>query len=117
MRQRRSTIPTPGGEHDRAAAPAPRALGGLTIVLPCLDDAAETCADAVRDATAAAARCALAHEIVIVDDGSADDSVAIAGGLAARDPRVRLVVHAGRTRLRRDAARRASPRPGCRGCC
>ncbi len=94
MRQRRSTIPTPGGERDRAAAPAPRALSGLTVVLACHDDAARL-PDAVRDATAAAARCALVHEVVIVDDGSADDSVAIAGAIAARDPRVRLVVRAG----------------------
>jgi glycosyltransferase involved in cell wall biosynthesis len=94
MRQRRSTISTPGGERDRAAAGAPQALGGLTVVLACHDDAARL-PEAVRDATAAAARCALAHEVVIVDDGSADDSVAIAGGIAVRDPRVRLVVRAG----------------------
>jgi len=92
MRPRPSTIP--GGERDRPAALAPQALGGLTVVLACHDDAARL-PEAVRDATAAAARCARAHEIVIVDDGSADDSVALAGALAARDPRVRLVVRAG----------------------
>jgi glycosyltransferase involved in cell wall biosynthesis len=69
------------------------ALDGLTIVLPCLDEA-ENLPDAVRYATDAAERCAVAHEIVIVDDGSTDDSVAVAGRLAARDGRVRLVVHA-----------------------
>jgi len=94
MRQRCPTTPAPGGERDRTATCAPPALGGLTVVLACHDDAARL-PDAVRDATAAAARCALAHEIVIVDDGSADDSVAIAGAMAARDPRVRLVVRAG----------------------
>ena len=49
MRQRRSTIPTPGGERDRAAAPR-RALSGLTVVLACHDDAGRL-PDAVRDAT------------------------------------------------------------------
>ena len=69
------------------------ALSGLTIVLPCLDEA-ENLADAVGAATDAATRCAVTHEIVVVDDGSSDDTVAVAAGLAARDPRVRLIVHA-----------------------
>ena len=34
------------------------------------------------------------QEIVIVDDGSTDDTIAVAGELAARDGRVQLVVHA-----------------------
>jgi glycosyltransferase involved in cell wall biosynthesis len=72
---------------------APNALTGLTVVLACLDEA-ENLPDAVRHATAAAERCAVAHEIVVVDDGSADQTVAVAGAIAARDPRVRLVVHA-----------------------
>jgi glycosyltransferase involved in cell wall biosynthesis len=67
-------------------------LSGLTIVLPCLNEA-ENLPDAVRYATDAAERCARAHEIVIVDDGSRDDTVAVAGRLAAVDPRVRLIVH------------------------
>jgi glycosyltransferase involved in cell wall biosynthesis len=68
-------------------------LDGLTIVLPCFDEA-ENLPDAVRYATDAAERCAVKHEIVIVDDGSTDDTVAVAGRLAAQDARVRLVVHA-----------------------
>jgi glycosyltransferase involved in cell wall biosynthesis len=77
----------------RAAPLAPNALTGLTIVLACLDEA-ENLPDAVRYATEAAERCAVAHEIVVVDDGSADETVTVAGAIAARDPRVRLVVHA-----------------------
>jgi glycosyltransferase involved in cell wall biosynthesis len=73
--------------------PTPNALSGLTIVLPCLNEA-ENLPDAVRCATRAAERCALTHEIVVVDDGSTDETVAVAGELASRDPRVRLVVHA-----------------------
>ena len=78
----------------RAPSPARNALGGLTVVLACLDEA-ENLPDAVRHATQAAERCAVTHEIIIVDDGSADETVTVAGAIAARDSRVRLVVHAG----------------------
>jgi hypothetical protein len=71
---------------------SPNALTGLTIVLPCFDEA-ENVADAIRYATAAAERCAAAHEIVVVDDGSSDDTAAIAGRFVTADRRVRLVVH------------------------
>ena len=77
----------------RARFPAPGALSGLTIALVCVDEA-ENLPDAVRYATAAARRCAIAHEIVLVDDGSDDECVAVAGAIASRDPLVRLVVHA-----------------------
>jgi glycosyltransferase involved in cell wall biosynthesis len=67
-------------------------LRGLTIVLPCFDEASNL-RDAVRYATDAGERNAARHEIVIVDDGSSDDTVAVACELVVRDPRVRLVVH------------------------
>jgi glycosyltransferase involved in cell wall biosynthesis len=70
----------------------PPRLSGLTIVLPCLDEA-DNLRDAVRFAMDAAERCAWAHEIVIVDDGSTDATVAVASELVLRHPRVRLVVH------------------------
>jgi glycosyltransferase involved in cell wall biosynthesis len=73
--------------------PAPSALSGLTVVLPCFDEA-ENLPDAVALATDAAERYAVTHEIVVVDDGSSDDTLEVAAGLAARDPRIRLVVHA-----------------------
>jgi glycosyltransferase involved in cell wall biosynthesis len=74
-------------------ASSPNALRGLTVVLPCFDEA-ENLAEAVRLATQAAERYALMHEIVIVDDGSSDATGAVAAGLVAGDPRVRLIVHA-----------------------
>ena len=67
-------------------------MTSLSVVLPGLD--AAQLRDAVREATQAAAQCAARHEIVIVDDGRSDATIALAGALAARDPRVRLVVHA-----------------------
>jgi glycosyltransferase involved in cell wall biosynthesis len=75
------------------STPTAPLLPGLSIVLPCLDEA-ENLREVVRCSTAAAERCAVRHEIVIVDDGSSDDTIAIAGELAAHDPRVQLVVHA-----------------------
>jgi glycosyltransferase involved in cell wall biosynthesis len=70
----------------------PDALPGLTIVLPCFNEA-DNVADAIRYATAAAERCATAHEIIVVDDGSSDETAAIAGRFVNGDRRVRLVVH------------------------
>ena len=72
---------------------SPYALPGLTIVLPCFNEAANV-ADAIRMATTAAARCASDYEIVVVDDGSSDQTAAIAAGFADGDRHVRLVVHA-----------------------
>jgi glycosyltransferase involved in cell wall biosynthesis len=63
-------------------------------VLPCFDEA-ENLPDVVRYATEAAERCADTHEIIVVDDGSTDETVAVAGAMAARDARIRLIVHAG----------------------
>jgi glycosyltransferase involved in cell wall biosynthesis len=80
-----SDTPDPGGVETP--------LSGLTIVLPCFNEE-QNLRDAVRFATAAAERCARIHEIVIVDDGSSDETVAVASELVLRDPRVRLVVHA-----------------------
>lgn len=70
----------------------PARLSGLTIVLPCFDEA-ENLRDAVRFATEAAVRCARTHEIIIVDDGSTDETIDVASELVLRDPRVRLAVH------------------------
>src|SRR5437764_9899162 len=70
----------------------PNALPGLTIVLPCFNEA-DNVADAIRYAGAAAERCATDHEIVVVDDGSSDETAVIAARLAERDRRVRVIVH------------------------
>jgi glycosyl transferase family 2 len=67
-------------------------LTGLSIVLPCHDEEANV-AQAVREATRAAASAAERHEILVVDDGSADGTRRLAAALAADDPRVRVLVH------------------------
>lgn len=77
----------------RAMSAAASQLEGLTIVLPCLDEA-ENIATAIAQATTAATACAADHEIVVVDDGSHDDTARVVAGIVERDPRVRLLVHA-----------------------
>jgi glycosyltransferase involved in cell wall biosynthesis len=83
------TVPA-AREHPR---PLPPRLAGLTVVLPCFNEAGNVGA-AIAAATAAAERCAVAHQIVVVDDGSTDSTATVAAAMAARDARVQLVVHA-----------------------
>jgi glycosyltransferase involved in cell wall biosynthesis len=78
-------------------APAPPVrntglLAGVSIVLPCFNEEANV-ADAVRAATAAAWAHAAEFEVIVVDDGSTDDTAQIAARLAEADHRVRLLVH------------------------
>ena len=71
---------------------ASAALSSLSIVLPCFDEA-ENVVEAIRQADAAAGRFALDHEVIVVDDGSADDTRLLAEAVAARNPHVRVVAH------------------------
>ncbi|MEA2220158.1 MAG: hypothetical protein QOJ35_2784 [Solirubrobacteraceae bacterium] len=79
----------------RAPEPHVRSTGllaGVSIVLPCFNEAPNV-ADAVRAASGAAAAHAADFEVIVVDDGSSDDTARIAARLADADRRVRLVVH------------------------
>jgi glycosyltransferase involved in cell wall biosynthesis len=78
---------------DTAAETRAPLLPGLSIVLPCYDEEANV-ADAIRAAASAAAAVSAEYEIVVVDDGSADATSAVAAKFVERDPRVRLIVHA-----------------------
>jgi glycosyltransferase involved in cell wall biosynthesis len=77
---------------DGASRSAKARLPGLSIVLPCYDEEPNVAA-AVAEAQRAADRFAREHEVIVVDDGSSDDTRRIAEALAAADPRVRVVVH------------------------
>jgi glycosyltransferase involved in cell wall biosynthesis len=68
------------------------ALAQLSIILPCFNEAPNVAA-AVADAQRAAALHAQNHEVIVVDDGSSDQTGAIAARLAAADDRVRVVTH------------------------
>jgi glycosyltransferase involved in cell wall biosynthesis len=69
------------------------ALPSLSIVLPCFNEAPNVAA-AVAQARQAGERFAEHYEIVVVDDGSSDDTFAVASALAAKDVHVRVVAHA-----------------------
>ena len=75
---------------DGHAAP----LAGLSIVLPCFNEE-DNVVEAVRAAQLAGSRSALAHEVIVVDDGSSDRTRERALALAESDPTVRLIVHDG----------------------
>jgi len=64
----------------------------LSLVLPAYNEA-EAIGPAVVDADAALGRFADDYEILVVDDGSRDDTAAIVTGLARERSRVRLLKH------------------------
>ena len=61
----------------------------LSTVMPCYNEAATL--EAALERVLAADTLGMELEVVVVDDGSKDDSVAIAQSVAARDPRVRVL--------------------------
>src|SRR4051812_19561750 len=64
----------------------------LSLILPAYNEAAGI-AEAVAEADDALARFAGDYEILVVDDGSRDDTAAIAEAVARDRPRVRLLRH------------------------
>jgi glycosyltransferase involved in cell wall biosynthesis len=85
-------LPRPGAPVLPRARPAVPTLGGVSIVLPCLNEEANI-AGAIRDARAAAAPAAEDYEVIVVDDGSTDGTGRIAREFVDADPYVRLIVH------------------------
>jgi glycosyltransferase involved in cell wall biosynthesis len=67
-------------------------LPGLSIVLPCFNEEANL-SQAVHQALAAAQRVSTRYEVIVVDDGSGDETAKLAALIAMRDRRVRLVTH------------------------
>jgi glycosyltransferase involved in cell wall biosynthesis len=65
-------------------------LSSLSIVIPAYNEAASIEAS-VRDALEVGAAHAGVLEVIVCDDASRDDTGAIVGAIAARDPRVRVL--------------------------
>jgi len=74
------------------STPGPR----VSIVLPAYNEGPNI-VQAVSEATATAERLFEAHEVIVVDDGSGDETAALVGRIAAEDARVRVLSH-GRNR-------------------
>jgi DNA-binding response OmpR family regulator len=70
------------------------ALAGLSVVLVRFEDEGNI-ERAVRSAAGAAAEASDEYEVIVVADGSRDETLPLASELARRDPHVRLLVHAG----------------------
>ncbi len=65
---------------------------GLSLVIPAYNESA-VIEPAVREADAALGRLFDHYEIIVVDDGSVDDTPSLVAGLADEFPRLRLVRH------------------------
>lgn len=64
----------------------------LSVVLPCYNEGRNV-ERAVREAAEAASSIAASYEIVVVDDGSTDDTSQVAEALRAEVPEIRVVRH------------------------
>ena len=68
----------------------------VSVVMPCFNEEEAVCTT-IRRAHAALEKLARAHEVLVVDDGSADRTAAVVREAFGADPRVKLLAH-GRNR-------------------
>ena len=70
----------------------PKALTSLTLFFPCYNES-ENVEEMVGQAVQVGEEYGIDYEVLVVDDGSKDDTVAKVNKLSAENPRVRLVRH------------------------
>jgi glycosyltransferase involved in cell wall biosynthesis len=75
-----------------AKTPPQQLLESVSIVLPAHNEQANI-VEAIRQALAAAEPVSARQEVIVVDDGSRDETAALAARVAEHDARVRLVRH------------------------
>ena len=86
----RQTVPQPIADgHGRAAAPVPTRTG-LSLIFPCYNES-ERLPQTLAAYLAQLSREPGAVEVLVVDDGSTDETFAVACAVAARDRRVRVI--------------------------
>lgn len=66
---------------------------GISIILPAWNEV-QVIATAISEADEALRRLTDHYEIIVVDDGSSDETSAVVMSIASRNPRVRLIQHA-----------------------
>jgi glycosyltransferase involved in cell wall biosynthesis len=75
-----------------AAALGAAQIRSLSAFFPCFNDA-PTIAGLVRTVSATLGELGVAHEVIVVDDGSTDDSLAVLEALRDEVPELRIVEH------------------------
>ena len=70
----------------------PKALTSLSIFFPCYNES-ENVGNMIEQAVKVGEEYGADYEVVVVDDGSSDDSAAIVKSCGQKNPRVRLVQH------------------------
>ncbi|MBI2823543.1 MAG: glycosyltransferase [Planctomycetia bacterium] len=79
-------------DREDAGGVAQRSSVGISLVLPAFNEE-ESIAQAIREADQALARLTKDYEVIVVDDGSGDATLAVAHAAAKQTPAVRIVAH------------------------
>jgi glycosyltransferase involved in cell wall biosynthesis len=89
----RKDMTRPENVKSRMPAAGPGRLATLSVVMPCLNEQ-DNVASAILCTLAAFDRHGINGEIVVINDGSTDNTAGVVRALAERHPNVRLIEHA-----------------------
>lgn len=86
------TTPVHSEREFESSDPLAKRAPAISMILPAWNEA-EVIADAVAESVAALSDLAGDFEVIVVDDGSTDETAAVVRGLSASDERIRLIQH------------------------